>query len=108
MATSNGYSAAEMKEAEIAWHNAQPMNAECAIQGCSWKLNGNAEEVLEAQKEHRLKHGFQKIRSRRSVRSLTTFKQNDLTEDDLTEIETERRRRATLTGVNLETETRRE
>lgn len=101
MAMFNGYSAAEMKEAELAWLRSQPLRVECAVDSCDWKLEGSAEEVLEAQKEHRLEHGFKKIRSRRSFRSLTSFRQNALTEEDLTEIERERKRRAMLTGVDL-------
>lgn len=95
----NGFTAAEMKEAELAWINSQPLKAACAI--CKWKFKGTAEEVLEAQKAHRLEHGFHKIRSRRSLRSLTSFKQNSLTDDDVDEIDTERRKRALVTGVEI-------
>lgn len=99
MSDQNGFTAARMKEAELAWANSQPLKAACAI--CKWRFKGTAEQVLEAQKAHRLEHGFTKVRSRRSLRSLTSFKQNSLTDDDLDEIETERRKRALVTGVEI-------
>lgn len=102
MAMFNGYSAAEMKAIELAWRNAQPMKGECSI--CNWEMLGTAAEVLEAQKKHRFEHGITKQASRRNLRSLSSFKQNTLTEEDLTDIERERRRRAILTGVEITTE----
>lgn len=93
-------SASEMKQAEEAWLKSQPMVGECWL--CEWMAEGTAEEVLSAQKAHRLEHGIKSTRGRRNPRSLTSFRQHDLSVDELDDIERARRQRALLTGVEIE------
>lgn len=93
-------SAAEMRAEEDAWLKSQPTVGECWL--CEWRMEGTAEEVLAAQKAHRAEHGVKSTRGRRNLRSLTSFRQYDLDDDELDAIERERRQRALLTGVEIE------
>lgn len=93
-------SAADMRAEEEAWLNTRPTVGECWL--CEWRMEGTAEEILEAQRAHRAEHGIKVPRRRKHLRSLSSFRQYDLSDDEMDEIERERRQRALLTGVEIE------
>ncbi len=91
------------RQQEVNGRDAAPTVTRCAF--CSdWTYVGVAKEGREAAIEHRLTvHPDLKPKRRpRAYRSsLSTLRQN-LSEQDVEEIEVERRKRALLTGVELE------
>ena len=77
---------------------AQPLSVACAL--CSWSVSGIAGEVIAAAREHREhEHGITRSRLRRATRHLGSFRQTDLSEDELEEIQAEIQRRRRLHGI---------
>ena len=97
--TSGGIPIAEVNAAMQERILQQPMLGSCLL--CDWLVTGTAAEVIEAQKEHRLKVHNRRHSSRRGRRVPTGrgWKQMALTDQDKLEIEQEVRRRKRLHGI---------
>lgn len=92
----------EERDIEREFYDSQPMKSTCTI--CGLSFEGTAKGVRESAIAHRTaKHPeVAGKRSRRSTRSLRSFRTRDMSQQDIDEIEKERRRRAFLTGVEIE------
>ena len=97
MPTSNGYRAKDMQARHIENLLERPMRVSCAL--CDWSLEGIGKDVVEQQQAHRRTHGPTKKLSRRAYRNLGSFRQADLTEDDVAGIDAEVARRRRLHGI---------
>lgn len=76
----------------------KPMRVECAL--CpDWSFEGTAENALYWQARHRKKHPPTKKLSRRKVRSLSSFRSPNLTDEDVAEIDAEVAKRRRLHGL---------
>ncbi len=94
----NGYRAKDMQARHIENLLERPMRVSCAL--CpGWSFEGRAENALYWQAKHRKKHGPTKKLSRRTYRNLGSFRQADLTEEDVAGIEAERALRLRLLGI---------
>jgi len=99
----DGYTAVEYRALEAARSAVMPLRTAC--ESCGWFFEGTTSEALEKAREHRAeKHPEIVYRRPRPVRNLKQFRTPSLTSQDEAEIETERQRRAKLTGVDLRKE----
>ncbi len=95
----NGYPAKDMQARHIENLLEKPMRVACAL--CpGWSFEGRAENALHWQAKHRKKHGTQKKLSRRTVRNLKSFRQAELSDEDVVEIDAEVAKRRRLHGLN--------
>lgn len=90
----------EERAIEKAFYDALPMRAECSL--CSWFYEGQSSEALERAAEHRRERHPEAKSTRRKTRSLRSFRSKGMTKDDLDEIDTARKRRAYLIGIEIE------
>lgn len=96
-----GFPVSEMEARHRARLLAVPMNASCKL--CEWTSEGLAGDVLEAQRLHRLGHGFKRSKvARRHVRHLSSFRTPKLTDGDQEDIQREVMRRRRLHGIDEE------
>lgn len=89
---------------EKKFYDSQPLRSECTICG-EWSFEGEAGEARERAIEHRRERHpetFKKRRSKRTTRSLNSFRTPNMTKEDLKEIDDARRRRAFLIGIEIE------
>ncbi len=94
----NGYPAKDMQARHLANLLEKPMRVSCAL--CpGWSFEGRAENALYWQAEHRKEHGPTKKLSRRTVRNLKSFRQADLSDEDVVEIDAEVAKRRRLYGL---------
>jgi hypothetical protein len=94
--------ATAFRERELIAVETQPLRASCCF--CKWTFEGTTAEAREAARKHRLKKHPEKNvhRSKRGVKSLSSFRYIQMDEKDKEEIEQERRKRAKLHGVTIE------
>ncbi len=98
MPGASGYPAKDMQARHIANLLERPMRVTCAL--CpGWTFEGTAENALYWQARHRKKHGPTKKLSRRTVRNLKSFRQTELTDEDVVEIDAEVAKRRRLHGL---------
>ena len=80
--------------------DALPVVERCLF--CSWRWSGTSAEGRERAREHRLQaHPEVIVKRRRPGRHLKSFRQVKLTKEDLSDIFSERDRRAALLGIDL-------
>lgn len=97
----------EFRKQEVAYYEAQSIKQACAF--CKWKFEGTVLEGREAAQKHREEKHPETFniprRRRRSPKTLTTFRQTAMDNESISEIETERKKRAYLNGVDLNSQT---
>jgi hypothetical protein len=98
----SGVDAKTFRDAEEAARDNATMRTACAF--CSWKFEGTAAECRSEATAHRLQAHPEIIpkRLRRHRVQLHTFRQHDLDEEDRSDIQRERAKRARLHGVEIE------
>lgn len=104
----NRFAPSEFRQKEIAHYEAQPIRLSCAF--CSsWEFNGTVLKGRDAARKHREKKHPETLdlprRRRRSARTLTHFRYSNIDSQSIAEIEEERRKRAFLNGVDLNSQT---
>jgi hypothetical protein len=80
-----------------------PLRTLCAF--CGWTCEGTAAVCRERALQHRSRRHPEAIHKRRYNRNLKSFRQPKLSEEQTTELNVERFKRARLTGVDLSGET---
>lgn len=98
------YSLSDFRRREMEYYEAQPVKLSCAF--CKWSFEGPAVKGRAAAVKHREKKHPEtfKIRRprRRGTRTLTTYRYTSMDKESIQEIETERKKRAFLNGVEID------
>lgn len=102
MSAGGGYNLSEYLQMEQERQATQPLATSCAF--CDWSWEGTVGEGLKKARAHREKKHPEtlKLKRNRSVRTLHSFRTRRMDADSKDEIDTERRRRAYVHGVEIE------
>jgi hypothetical protein len=96
------YPMSEARQREWEHYEAMPLKALCAF--CDWSFEGPTAKSREEALKHRTKKHPETLnyrRSRKQQRKLSSFRYVSLDQQDIKEVEEERKRRAFLNGIDL-------
>lgn len=101
------YSLSDYRQKELDHFEAQPIKQSCSL--CGWEFEGTVLEARAAAAKHREKKhpetlNLPRVR-RRSARALHSFRYSSMDSESIAEIQAERKKRAYLNGVDLDSQT---
>lgn len=102
MSAGGGYNLSEYLQMEEERQATQPLITSCAF--CNWSWEGTVGEGLKRGRAHREKKHPETMKRKRNrnIRTLHSFRTRRINDEDREEIDVERRRRAFVTGVEIE------